>query len=93
MSEADLATRHVGAIKARLVHLSGLAEKTVTAEKAIMKAAVARREVVNRRLDAIRPKVNLDDDAAEQYQDLILERGKLDTVIAGSHAALPDHRP
>ena len=93
MPEADLATRHVGAIKARLAHLSSLAEKTVAAEKAIMDAAVARREVVSKNLDALRPKVNLNDDVAEQYQDLILERGKLDTVIAASQAALPDHRP
>jgi hypothetical protein len=92
MPEADLATRHVGAIKVRLVHLSGLAEKTASTEKAILNASVTRREIVNNRLTALRPRVNLDAEAADQYQDLILERGRLDTVIAASHAALPNHR-
>jgi hypothetical protein len=68
MPEADLATRHVGAIKVRLVHLSGLAEKTASTEKAILNASVTRREIVNNRLTALRPRVNLDAEAAEQYQ-------------------------
>ena len=93
MPEADLHSRHVSAVKSRLVHLAGLGERTATAEKAILAAAVNRRKAVNADLDTLRSKVNLDDDAAERYQALILERGKIDTVIAASQAALPDHRP
>ena len=75
-----------------MVHLSGLNERTQATEKAILSAAMARRDAVNRDIDDLRPRVNLDGGAAEQYQALILERGQLDTVIAASQAVLPHHR-
>lgn len=60
--------------------LGRLSAKTNAAEQKILDAAVARRDEVNARLEAIRPDAILH--AGEEYQALVLERGRLDIVIA-----------
>ena len=76
----------MGAARTRLVHLAAVAERSNQAERRIHDAAVDRRSIVERELQTLRPRVNLDDAAAERYQALILERGQLDTVIASAQA-------
>ncbi len=80
--------KHVAGAKARLAHLAGLAEKTDATEHKILAAAMERLELVDCDLSKLRPRVNLDDAAAERYQELTLERGQLALVIAKARSAL-----
>lgn len=73
---------HIGAARQRLGHLAGLARRTELAERAILAAALDRAEKVDADLLKLRPRVHTDPAAADQYQELILEKGKLATVIA-----------
>lgn len=61
-----------------------LSRRTDGAEANILAAAQERLEAVNSGLDELRPSVDLDEDAARQYQDMTLERGHLDRVIAAA---------
>lgn len=63
-----------------LTSLAGLASRTDASEQKILEAAVSRREEVDARLEAIRPDAILH--AADEYQRLVEERGRLDRVIA-----------
>lgn len=63
-----------------LASLSSLSARTEKSEQKILDAAVARYEEVDARLEAIRPDAILH--AADEYQTLIMERGRLDRVIA-----------
>jgi hypothetical protein len=87
-ASASLSSTHVDAARARLANLGGLADKTTHAERAILQAADDRRAAIQADIEKLRPRVNLDQAAADQYQALILERGQLDTVAAQSRAAL-----
>lgn len=65
-----------------------LAYKTEQAERRILQAAEERLDAVQSELGTLRPRVLADADAAERYQALILERGKLQQVIARSRQHL-----
>jgi hypothetical protein len=80
----------MAAAKTRLVHLAGLSERTRKTEQGIHDAAVARRKTIDGLLTTLRPRVNLESQAADQYQDLILERGQIETVIATAAQHLQD---
>lgn len=80
--------QHLDAAKRRLVHLHGLAAKTAETERRILSAAEHRLEAVRADLEKLRPRVNLDSAAADQYQSLTLERGKLELVIGRARKAL-----
>lgn len=83
MTAADRQLReHADAAGKRLVHLHGLARKTEVAERAILSGAIDRFEAVQRELQQIGTRVHTDDAAGRRYQDLIMERGQLNTVIA-----------
>ena len=53
-----------------------------------MEAAEQRRAVIEADLAKLRPRVDLDADAADKYQDLIAERGQLDIVLASAQRAI-----
>lgn len=80
--------QHIEGAKRRLVHLAGLAERTDDAERRILSSAIDRREAVRGDIEKLRPRVDLDPEAAERYQLLTLESGQLDTVIAQSRMVL-----
>lgn len=80
--------RHIAAAKRRLVHLSGIGERTVAAERSILIAAEQRQRVVEKDLAGLADRVLTDHDAAERYVTLVQERGRLRLVIASSREAL-----
>jgi hypothetical protein len=84
----DPSDKHVEAARTRLVHLAGLSARTHAAEQRILDAAEHRLESVDRDIATLRPRVNLSDEAAQQYQDLHMERGQLVIVIAKARQVL-----
>lgn len=65
--------------------LAGLSRDAVRADlsaRRIVEAAEERRRAVGAEMDAAAEAVQTDDDAAERYQSLVLERGRLDLVAA-----------
>lgn len=65
---------------ALLSSLSRLSARTEKSEQKIHDAAVSRLDEVNARLESIRPDAVLH--AGDEYQSLILERGRLNQVVA-----------
>lgn len=84
----DPTSQHIAGARRRLTHLAGLADRTAAAERRILDAANDRRSAVDVDLGKLRPQVDLDDSAADRYQSLTLERGRLDTVIARARQVL-----
>lgn len=82
MATSGVSDQHIEAAKRRLVHLSGLSGRVARAELAIENAAARQLRTVLADLDSLRPRVNLDDAAADRYQVLTTERGRLEQVIA-----------
>jgi len=74
--------------RSSLASLQVLADKTRAAEQNILDAATERREAVQRDLDTMRPQTLTSEDAADHYQALIHERGKLDIVIGSAQRHL-----
>ncbi len=75
-------------IHSALGDLSALASKTEAAERRILAQAERRLDVIAGRLDEIRPRALLDDALSDEYQRLILERGKLNLVVAQARRVL-----
>lgn len=69
-------------IKSQLADIAALQAKTNKAGSQIYDSALHRLGEVNSRIQEIRPKVMTDDDLADEYIDLIDERGHLQRVIA-----------
>jgi hypothetical protein len=65
--------------------LSALSAKTETSEKKILSTAVARMEVVRKRIEELRPMAVTDDELGHEYLDLIQERAHLEDVIRLGH--------
>lgn len=82
MATSGTPDRHIQAAKRRLCHLSGLSGRVDEAERRILEAANDRLGTVQAELEQLRPRVNLDPAAAEQYQAHTLEVGQLRQVIA-----------
>ncbi len=76
------------ALRKRLGDLSGLEAQTEAVERKILEASRDRLDVVQADLDRLRPRVALDDGAAGAYEKLIIERGRLNTVVANALAVL-----
>ena len=66
-----------------------MAAKTLEAERRILAAAEDRLGQVEADIQKLRPRVVLDQDAAEDYQRLVLERGQLAMVIARARQVTP----
>lgn len=75
-------------IHAALGDLAALSAKTEAAERRIMTQAERRLGVIAGQLDEIRPRALLDETLADEYQRLILERGKLNLVVAQARRVL-----
>lgn len=75
-------------IRSKLGDLSALAAKTEATERRILENAEKRLAVIADRLDEIRPRVLLDESLSDEYQRLILERGKLGIVVAQARRVL-----
>ena len=75
-------------IRAALGDLAALSAKTEAAERRILAQAERRLDVIAGRLDEIRPRALLDEALADEYQRLILERGKLNLVVAQARRVL-----
>lgn len=75
-------------IHASLGDLAALSAKTEAAERRILAQAERRLGVIAGRLDEIRPRALLDEAMADEYQRLILERGKLNLVAAQARRVL-----
>ena len=68
-------------IRKNLSDLASMAGKAARAGEKIATAAAERRDVVDARIAELRPRVLLDEAAAQEYQDLIEERGRIDIVL------------
>lgn len=75
-------------IHSALGDLSALASKTDAAERRILEQAEKQLGEIATRIDEIRPRVLLDDALSDEYQRLILERGKLNLVVAQARRVL-----
>lgn len=80
--------RHIAGVRRRLTHLGGLARATEDAERKILAAATERLGTVQGDLGKLRPRVLLEDGAAEEYQGLVSERGQLERVIGRAKQVL-----
>lgn len=85
--------KHIAAARARLSHLGGIAARTEEAERRILDAAEERMGIVSQELAQLGPRVNLDAAAANRYQALTLERGRLGVVAAQSRQVLGPGTP
>lgn len=77
-------SRGMAAIRRRLGDLGRASAKTDAAERQILEAAEDRHQAVQRAIDALRPRAVADREAAERYQELVEERGRLWKVIAAA---------
>ena len=75
-------------IRSRIADLSALAAKTQATERRILEQAELRLEQIAGRLEEIKPRVLLDESLSDEYQRLILERGKLGLVVAQARRVL-----
>lgn len=69
-------------IRSRLAGLANLRAKAEKADTAIAAAARKRLAVVEAEIEKAKPMTGLEDGAAERYQSLVLERGRLNRVLA-----------
>ncbi len=69
-------------IQERLHELNALQQKTDSAEQKILASAIQRLDRINAELLKLRSRVLTDKKADKQYRELILERGRLNQVIA-----------
>jgi hypothetical protein len=72
---------YMDAIRGKLADLGAIQEHARATGVAIRRSADARLPVVQHELDALRPHVTTDDDAARRYRDLTLERGHLHRLL------------
>lgn len=74
--------QHIENVRRQIGELSSLAAKTDAAERKILEAAEKRLDWVQSRLADLRSKALVDAAAGKEYQELALERGRLNLVIA-----------
>jgi len=68
-------------LKRRLVDLSLLERESQATAKKIKQAASDRLDIVNSNLDKLRPRTIQNQEAANRYQALVNERGRLHIVL------------
>ena len=69
------------AIRSRLSNLAGLRARADAVDEKLQEAAQKELERVSQDLDKLRPRVHLDEAAADQYQALILDRARLERIL------------
>ncbi len=77
-----------GEMISRLGDLHALSARTDASEQRILTQSISRMDAIQKKLDALRPRVLISSLASAEYQALILERGKLNMVIARSKSHL-----
>ena len=81
--------QHIDTTRRHLGELSALSAKTETAERQILKRAEEMLADVEGKIKDARPKALVPGASeADQYQELIMERGRLQQVIAQAKAVL-----
>ena len=70
-------TKYMEAIRSKLGKLSALGAQAKASEGAIQDAAGKRLEAVDADLARLRPRVMLDDQASQKFEELTMERGRL----------------
>lgn len=70
-------------LKRHLADGAALTQSVQRSSEAIQQAARERREVVAAKLAELTPRVHTDKAAADEYEAMIAERGRLDLVLAG----------
>lgn len=87
---ADDATpdKRMAGARRRLVHLHGLDARTEAAERQILAAAEHRHAEVLNAIAKLAPRAAADRAAGDRYTAAVLERGRLETVIARAKANL-----
>ncbi len=76
-------SEHIAAARRYLGDLARLQQQADAADKAIRAAAESRLRAVNADLDRLRARSITDDEAGDEYQTLVGERGQLMAVLAG----------
>jgi hypothetical protein len=69
-------------VRAGLIKGAAAAQRIDADGEAIRTQAMARHDAIQARLKVLMPKVNFDAAAADEYQALIAERGRLELVLA-----------
>jgi hypothetical protein len=75
-------------LRKRISNLEGIALRTRAVEKKILEGAEQRLEVINKELAGLQPRVMTSDDFVRRYQELVLERGRVQMVIAQAEKIL-----
>lgn len=68
--------------RARLAALEGHLSSIQEAEKRILQQAQQQVDAITEKLSQLRPRVLLDESAADEYTHLVEKRGRLNVVIA-----------
>ncbi len=77
-------------VRRQLGELASLADKTDAAERKILEAAEKRLAWAGDRMAELKPRAILDGEAGREYQELSLERQRLQTVIAQARKNLAE---
>ena len=82
-------TEHIKNTRRQLGELARMAQQTEAAERKILERAETLLNEVQKKIEAARPRaLVLGAQEAGQYQELIMERGRLQQVIAQAKAVL-----
>lgn len=71
-------------MRSRLADLHGMAQQTAAVEKRLLEHSQHRLNDVMADMDELRPRVAIDPAAADAYQRLVVEFGRLQQVIANA---------
>lgn len=88
MAKDDPAAPQIAGARRRLAHLGGLAKRAEEAERRILAAAEDRIAAIDADLAKLRPRVDLDDAAADRFMAMTAERGQCQTVAAKAQKVL-----
>ncbi|HET8550868.1 MAG TPA: hypothetical protein VFM97_00140 [Gammaproteobacteria bacterium] len=83
-----MADDQLNALRQQAAEVAGLHQQTAAVESKILEAAVERMAAVDNKLDKLKPRVHLDEQARNAYQSLTRERGRLELVIARARSRL-----
>lgn len=76
-----MTSRYRSAIRKRLTALHALRAKSDAADTQIAEAAQGMLERTEADITKLRPRVHLDQDAADRYQSLVRDRGLLERLV------------
>jgi hypothetical protein len=80
--------QYTSGIRRQLAALHGLDRQTAKSERAILDASSGRLQEVQKEIEALRPAVSIDPLAAQRYEALVMERGRLNQIIERSESVV-----